>query len=152
MINFNMIYLGSDHGGFKYKEVIKKFLVKNNYDFKDLGNTEFDKDDDYPDYAFKVAEKVSQEKDSLGILLCRSSAGMVIAANKVKGIRAASVFDVKSTMHARQHNDANVIALSGDWLNKTRMLKIVKAFLETEFSEEKRHVRRLNKIKRYEQK
>ena len=145
-----MIYLGSDHGGFKLKEELKKFLEKKQYQFKDLGNTKSDKKDDYPDYAFKVAEKVASEKSSFGILLCRSSAGMVIAANKVKGVRAVSVFDVNSAKHAREHNDANIIALSGDWINKKKMFKIVDVFLTTEFSGEERHVRRLKKIQEYE--
>ena len=144
-----MIYLGSDHGGFDFKEDLKKFLTKKEYVFEDLGNLVYDKDDDYPDYAFKVAKKVATKKSSKGILLCRSSAGMVIAANKVKGIRAVSVFDLKSAKHCRLHNDANIIALSGDWLNKQKMFKIIETFLKTEFSKEKRHVRRLSKINNY---
>lgn len=147
-----MIYLGSDHGGFKFKEDLRIFLTKKGYEFKDLGNKEYDKDDDYPDFAFKVSKKVSESTNNKGILLCRSSAGMVIAANKVKGIRAVSVFDIKSAKHSRLHNNANIIALSGDWLNKTKMFRIIEAFLKTEFSNEDRHVRRLEKIKKYESK
>jgi ribose 5-phosphate isomerase B len=145
-----MIYIGSDHGGFELKGKIKKFLDANKYKCMDMGNKTFEKEDDYPDYAFKVAEKVAKEKDALGILFCRSSGGMIIAANKVKNIRAVSVSDEKSARHAREHNDANVIALSGDWMDEAQAKKIVKTFLESKFSNEDRHVRRLKKISKYE--
>ncbi len=147
-----MIYLGSDHGGFFLKQAIKKYLSEKGYYYKDMGNLEFDKKDDYPVYAFKVAEAVASEKGSKGILLCRSSGGMVIAANKVKGIRAVSAFDAKEARHARQHNNANIIALPGDWLTEKAALEIVEAFLEEAFSGEERHKRRLGLIKDYENK
>jgi ribose 5-phosphate isomerase B len=147
-----MIYLGSDHGGFRLKEKIKDFLVKRGYEFDDLGNSEFDAKDDYPDFAFAVGEKVKEHEDNKGILLCRSSGGMVIAANKVKGIRAVSVHDVKAAKHAVEHDNANIIALAGDWINEKDMLDIVEAFLTTNFKKEKRHVRRLKKISDYEKK
>jgi ribose 5-phosphate isomerase B len=145
-----MIYLGSDHGGFELKEKIKKFLDKNKYKYVDMGNKVFDKGDDYPDYAFKVAEKVAKEKNAVGILFCRSSEGMIIAANKVKNIRAASVFNEKSARLSREHNDANVIALPGDWMNEKDAEKILKTFLDSKFSSEERHVRRIKKISDYE--
>ena len=147
-----MLYLGSDHGGFKLKEKIKEFLVKKKYAFDDLGNTEFDAKDDYPDYAFLVAEKVKEHWDSKGILLCRSSGGMVIAANKIKGVRAVSVQNVKETIHAVEHNNANIIALPGDWIREKDVMNIIETFLTTEFSNKVRHVRRLKKIKEYENK
>jgi ribose 5-phosphate isomerase B len=155
-----MIYLGADHGGYELKEKLKVFLKKENYVFKDLGNLTFESDDDYPKYAFSVAERVSKEDNSSkpwkertkGILLCRSSGGVIIAANKVKNVRAVSVFDEKSSKHSREHNDANVIALSGDWTSEKDAEKIVKVFLETDFSSEERHKRRLEMIKEYEKK
>ncbi|MEM3374210.1 MAG: RpiB/LacA/LacB family sugar-phosphate isomerase [Candidatus Woesearchaeota archaeon] len=154
-----MIYLGSDHGGFRLKEKIKKFLEKKGYLFVDLGNKVYDKDDDYPDYAFLVAEMVSKEDDdskkwkdrAKGILFCRSSAGMIIAANKFKNVRAVSVFDVKSAKHSRLHNDTNVIGISGDWVNEKLAKRIILAWLNTEFSNEERHKRRLKKIKELEE-
>ena len=120
-----MIYLGADHGGFVLKENIKQFLKEHDLKYEDLGNTILDMDDDYPDYAFAVGERVGKEdapskkwKDrAKGILFCRSSGGMVIAANKVKNIRAVAVYDEKGARHAREHNDANIIALSGDWIS-----------------------------------
>ncbi len=152
-----MIYLGADHGGFDLKEKIKNFLDKSGYRYKDLGNTVLDSEDDYPEFAFAVAEKVGKDDGDLpwkkrdkGILFCRSSGGMIIAANKVKNVRAVSVFDEKSATHSREHNDANVIALSGDWTDLSNAEKIISAWLKTEFSDEDRHRRRLGKIKAFE--
>ncbi len=145
-----MIFIGADHGGFKLKKKIKDFLQKEGYEYDDLGNVEFDPEDDYPDYAIKVSEKVAEHEDNKGILLCRSSGGMVIAANKVKGVRAVAAFDIKAAKHAREHNNANVLAISGDWTSEKDAKKIIKAFLETDFTDEDRHKRRLEKIDKYE--
>jgi ribose 5-phosphate isomerase B len=149
-----MIYLGSDHGGFSLKQEIIKILK---HRYEDLGNTVFDKDDDYPEYAFRVAEKVGKEdrqgkwdERPKGILLCRSAGGVIIAANKVRNVRAVAVFDERSAKHSREHNDANVIAISGDWTSVEEAKKIVKAWLSTEFSGDERHRRRLKQIEDYE--
>jgi ribose 5-phosphate isomerase B len=95
------VYLGADHGGYEMKEVIKKWLLENHYEVEDCGAFSFDAEDDYPDFTFPAAEKVAQDSTGQvrGILSCRSSGGAVIAANKVKGIRAVSVFDVKSAKY-----------------------------------------------------
>lgn len=149
-----MIYLGADHGGFKLKEKIKEWLTQNHYSFEDLGNAAFDPGDDYPEIAFKVAEKVSGEGkklDNKGVLLCRSAAGMVIAANKVKGIRAVAAFDKETAEHSRKHNNSNVLALSGDRLNDLEAFDILKAWLETQFSNLDRYIRRLKAIEEYEE-
>lgn len=153
-----MIYLGADHGGFELKAKLKEFLTELGYEYEDLGNLEYDKEDDYPDYALKVAEAVASEDDhskpwqerAKGILVCRSAGGVIVAANKVKGVYAIAVNDVKSAKHSREHNNANVIGLSGDWMTEQEAKGIVKVFLETEFSNEERHKRRINKIKEYE--
>lgn len=166
-----MIYLGSDHGGFDLKEKIKNWLTEWEYSFEDLGNKVYDKEDDYPLYAFAVAEKVAKEEKNLpagrqdgkvyptpwkerpkGILCCRSAAGMVIAANKVKGARATTVFDLRSARHCRLHNDVNILALSGDWLEDYKVKEILKTWLTTEFSGEERHRRRLKQIEKFETK
>jgi ribose 5-phosphate isomerase B len=159
-----MIYLGSDHGGFDLKEKIKKWLTEWNYQYEDLGNTIYDKDDDYPVYAFAVARKVVEEERKLsaddlgrgittpwkdkpkGILACRSAAGMVIAANRVKGVRAISTSNPKKAIKTREHNDSNIIALSGDWLEDYEAKELLRVWLETEFSGEERHIRRLKTI------
>lgn len=143
------IYLGADHGGFELKEKIKQWLTHWHYQYEDLGNTVFDKDDDYPQFAFKVAEKVAKEPQALGILLCRSAAGMVIAANKVKGARAVAVFDLKSAIHSKEHNNANILGLSGDWLSEDQASQILKAWLKTPFSQDERHQRRIRQIDNY---
>jgi ribose 5-phosphate isomerase B len=153
-----MIYLGADHGGYELKEKIKHFLKQSDYQFKDLGNLIYEKEDDYPDYAFAVAQMVSKEDNVTkpwkqrpkGILMCRSAGGVIIAANKVNGVRAVAVFDTTSAKHSREHNDANIIALSGDWIDETKAKEIVKVWLDTEYSREERHTRRLNKIRDYE--
>ena len=123
---------------------------------EDAGNTEFDKDDDYTKFAIKTAEAVGKEGREIGqekirgVLMCRSAAGMVIAANKVKGVRAVSAFDETSAMHSREHNDANVLALSGDWLDLQTAKGILKTWLETKYSGEERHTRRLKEILKLE--
>lgn len=143
------IILGADHGGYYLKEEIKKFLKKERYDFEDVGNTRYDVDDDYVDYAERVARKVAKG-NALGVLLCRTAAGMVIAANKIKGARAVAAFGIKSAVHSREHNDANILALSGTWLTTKKAIEILSAWLSAEFSREERHIRRLEKIKRLE--
>ncbi len=142
------IILGADHGGFELKGKIKKFLKKEGYAVEDVGAASYNAEDDYVDYAEAVAKKVAS--GALGILFCRSAAGMVIAANKIRGIRAVTAFDEKTAIHSRQHNDANVLALSGDWISAEKAAEIVKAWLGAKFSGEERHSRRLEKIKRLE--
>ncbi len=157
-----MVYLGSDHGGFDLKEKIKKWLTLWEYAWEDMGNTYYDQEDDYPQFAFAVAEKIVEEEEKgkkfpvpwkdrpKGIVCCRSSAGIVIAANKVIGARAAVSNSVRSAKHNRSHNDVNILALSGDWLEDYQAKKVIKVWLETEFSGEERHVRRLKQIEEYE--
>ncbi len=156
-----MIYLGADHGGFDLKEKIKKWLTKWGFAWEDLGNTLYEIEDDYPFFAGNVARKVAEEEKgnkypkqwrdrSKGIITCRSAAGMVITANKVKGARCATAFDSRSAKHCRLHNDANILALSGDWLDEYQAKKILKIWLDTEFSGEERHIRRLKEIEEFE--
>jgi ribose 5-phosphate isomerase B len=144
------VYVASDHGGFYLKEEIKKELSKGDYDVEDLGNTSFDENDDYPDYSFSLGGKVSQSPGSFGIVLGRSGNGEAICANKVGGIRAALCTNIRMAKKAREHNDANVLAMGADYVDKQEALKIVDAFLNTDFSNEERHVRRIKKISEYE--
>ena len=145
-----MIYLGADHAGFALKEHIKLWLTEWNMEYEDLGNTIFDADDDYPDFAFKVAENVTKDPNNRGILTCQSAACMVIAANKVKGIRAVAVFDNFTSEHSREHNDSNIVALPGMHLSEEKTKEILKIWLETPFGNEERHKRRLEKINKFE--
>ncbi|MEO8581945.1 MAG: RpiB/LacA/LacB family sugar-phosphate isomerase [Patescibacteria group bacterium] len=145
------IFLGADHGGFKMKEDIKDWLIEEGHEVEDCGNTVLDPDDDYPKYAITVAEKVAASSGkNYGILFCRSGAGMIIAANKVKGIRAVDVFDLTSAIHARTNNDANVMSIGADWMDPGEARLVIKNFLETEFMGEERHERRIRDIAQLE--
>jgi ribose 5-phosphate isomerase B len=145
-----MLYLGADHAGFKLKEQIIKYLQSQKVKFTDLGNLELDKNDDYPDFGFKVAKAVAKDKGSKGILICGTSFGVCVVANKVKGIGAVSISNVKDAKLSRQHNDANVLCLSGWDLKFPLAQKIIKTWFDTKFSNAPRHKRRLAKIKKYE--
>lgn len=141
------IYIGSDHGGFELKEVIKKYLKEEGYNVEDMGTYNEDSVD-YPDYGFKVGQAVVNDKDSLGIVFCGTGIGISIAANKVQGIRCGLCSDVFSAEMAKKHNNANVIALGGRVTGKDLGKRIVKAWLDEEF-EGGRHSRRVDKIMSY---
>lgn len=150
------VIIGADHGGFKLKEELKPFLKQLGYSVEDIG-THSEESCDYPDYAFKVSEIVGKASSKLekfppilGILVCRSAAGMIIASNKVKGIRAVAAMDETAAKHSREHNAANVLGLSGDWTSLDDAKVIARTWLETPFSMEDRHVRRLQKILDFE--
>ena len=143
------VYIGADHAGFKLKEKLKKWLDKKHIQYEDVGAKTLDKDDDYPDFAEKLARKVVKDK-SLGILICGSAQGVCIAANKIRGARAVVPFDVKEAKLAREHNKANVICLSGWYFNPLKATKMVWKFFKTPFSKEQRHIRRVEKISKLE--
>ncbi len=145
------IFIGADHGGFALKEKIKAWLVQMGHDVEDCGAFQLEAEDDYPDFSFPVAEKTAQNPDALGILFCRSGAGVVIAANKVKGVRAVDVASVDMARTARQENHANVIGIAGDFLSEEKVQEIISTFLTTPFSEGDRHARRVQKIIQYEE-
>jgi len=142
------IGIGADHRGFFLKEELKKFLEKNNFEVKDFGtfsNEVFD----YPDVAFPLGEAVKKRKIAKGILICGSGLGMSIAANKIKGIRAALCLNKEMAKMARNHNDANILVLAANFTTLRKAKEIVKTFLKEKF-EGGRHLRRINKIKKYE--
>ena len=142
-------FVGSDHAGFKIKEALKKLLEKKGIETADLGT--FDENSvDYPDIAMKVARNVSGKKDVFGLLVCGTGIGMAIAANKMKGIRAANPFDAYTAKVSREHNDANVICLGGRAYTAARAKKILSSFLSARPSEDERHMRRVEKIERME--
>lgn len=140
-----MIYIANDHGGVLLKNEIISFLKSQNYEFTNLGTDE-EKSCDYPDFAKLVAKKVLEDKGSKGILICGTGIGISIAANKIEGIRCALCGDVFSAKATREHNDANIVALGARVVGAGLATMIVKEFLETEFSNEQRHVDRINKI------
>jgi ribose 5-phosphate isomerase B len=144
------ILLASDHGGFALKEEVKTYLQNENYEVEDMGNTVNDPDDDYPDFIIPLAEKVASMEDTIGIVFGRSGNGEQIAANKVKGVRAALCTSPQMAAKAREDDHANVLALGADYLDFEFAKEILETFLKTPFSNEERHIRRVNKINQYE--
>lgn len=146
-----MIYLASDHRGFKLKEKIKEWLKELGYEYEDMGALEYDKDDDYPDFAELAARRVATEADSRGILVCGSGIGVAVAANKIKGIIAGTMTDPEQTKASVSDENTNILCLSADYSSEDNNKQIVRTFIESEFSGYERHVRRLNKIKKIEE-
>ena len=140
-----MIGIGSDHGGFALKEAIKKHLEDRGLEYKDFG-TYSDASCDYPVYGRAVAKAVAAGECELGILICGTGIGISITANKVPGVRAALCSDCFSAEATRQHNNANILALGARVLGEGLALKIVDTFLDTPFSNDERHVRRISMI------
>jgi ribose 5-phosphate isomerase B len=143
------VALGADHGGFELKEKIRQHLVDHGISVEDLG-TNSSAAVDYPDYARAVGEKVVARRADRGILVCGAGIGMSIAANKIPGIRAANVHSEVEAQLSREHNNANVLTLGGRLLDEASALKIVDRWLNTEFSGDSRHVRRIEKISEIE--
>jgi ribose 5-phosphate isomerase B len=139
------IALGADHAGFEEKEKVKKTLEELGLEYEDMG-TMTPESVDYPDYAQKVAESVASGEYEQGLLVCGSGTGMAIAANKVKGVRAAVAWSPEIAALARQHNDANVLSLPARFLSEADSAAVVKAFFQSDF-EGGRHGRRVDKIK-----
>lgn len=149
------LFIGADHGGFGHKALLIEYLQAQGYQVEDCGNLVLDAADDYPQFALAVAEKVHAleltDTPSFGILLCRSGGGMVIAANKVMGIRAVAVQTEAEAVHARVHNNAQVVSFSADSLSPAQVQQLLGVFLTTPFTGEERHVRRLSQIAAYEE-
>ena len=140
-----MIAIGSDHGGFALKQAVMKHLEKRGLEYKDFG-TYSEESCDYPEYGRMVAEAVASGECERGILICGTGIGISIAANKVPGIRAALCTDCFCAEATRQHNDANILAMGGRVVGEGLALKIVDTFLDTPFSNDERHIRRISKI------
>ena len=143
-MNKKEIVIGADHGGFEIKERVKSYLMANGFLVHDISPTLVE-GDDYPDVAGKLGHKVLKSKN-MGVLVCGTGTGMCIAINKMKGIRAVMAYDKYTSIMARKDNDSNVMCLRGRKIYFWRVKRIVKAFLETEFSGETRHKRRIKKI------
>ncbi len=138
------IVIGSDHRGFVAKEQVKAIITQLGHQYIDVG-TKDNNPADYPDIAYMAAMAVSKGEADRAILICGTGIGMCIAANKVKGIRAALCHDELTAQISRHHNDSNVLCLSGDMTGEVLLRKIVEAWLTTDFSGG-RHLRRINKI------
>lgn len=150
------IYLATDHAGFELKEKIKKFLIKEGHQVEDLGAFSYDANDDYPRFMHPVAKAVGQcspstssgSKQCFGIVLGGSGQGEAMVANRYKGVRAAVLYSYNKEIIklSRQHNNANVLALGARFLSTRKALKAIKLWLETPFSGEERHQRRIGMI------
>lgn len=142
------IAIGSDHGGFELKEYIKTYLAKKNIEVVDFGTDSLDPVD-YPDYGKKVGLAVTKENYDFGIVLCGTGIGISISANKIKGVRAALIYDELTAKLAKEHNNANIIALGGRTTTKEEAIKILNAFMNSTY--ELRHQNRIDKIKKIEE-
>ncbi|MBR3233789.1 RpiB/LacA/LacB family sugar-phosphate isomerase [Candidatus Saccharibacteria bacterium] len=139
------VFVGADHRGYEVKNRLVSSLSAK-YQITDLGPEQLDPDDDYNDIAIKVVKAVLAHPGSFGILICGSAHGVAIQANRFKGIRAISAYDEKLAQIGREHNDANVLCLSADFLDDNKIDSIANIFLNTNFSGEERHKRRIAKL------
>ena len=143
-----MIVIGSDHGGYKLKEEVKRYFDEKEIKYIDKG-TFSEESVDYPEIAKAVAKEVSEKRADTGILICRSGIGMSICANKFKGVRCAPCYEEQSAKFARMHNNANILALGADYISTNDAICIVRQFLATEF-EGGRHAARVDLINEIE--
>ncbi len=144
------IGLAADHGGFDLKEIISNYLKENGYQVVDFGASVMNKDDDYPDFVIPLAKAISEEKIDRGIAICGSGVGASIAANKIKGVRAALINDYFSAYQGVEDDHMNLLCLGGRVTGYASALEFVKAFLKAEFSQLERHLRRIGKVTRLE--
>lgn len=143
------IALACDHGALEYKEIAKQMLVEMGHEVEDFGTHSHDSMD-YPDTAGVAAKSVACKKNDRGIVFCSTGVGVSIVANKVDGVRCALVHDTVTAKLTREHNDTNVLAIGQLTTGVAVMKEIVKVWIETEFSQEERHMRRIEKVMRYE--
>jgi len=144
------IHLGCDHAGFELKEKILGHLKNKGHEVIDHGAKTYDALDDYPVYCFLAAQAAAKDLNSLAIVMGGSGNGEQISANKIKGVRAALAWNVETAKLARQHNNANVMGIGGRMHSESEALAIVDTFIETKFSNDERHLRRINQISEYE--
>ena len=164
-----MVYLASDHTGFELKKLLIESLKSEGYEIEDCGAFEFNKDDDYPDFISKAADRVSKNPDSKGIILGGSGQAEMMVANKFKGVRCALFYaaavpvrtaDITGRMSTdpyemirltREHNNSNMLSIGVRFVSDEEVLKVAKLWLETPFPGEERHIRRIEKIKKIEE-
>ena len=144
------IHIGADHAGLELKAELIAHLKSKGHNVTDHGPYEYDALDDYPDFCIPAAEAVAKDASSLGIVIGGSGNGEQIAANKVKGIRAALAWNITTAKLAREHNNANVIAVGGRMHSIEECKEIIDAYIAEPFSNDERHIRRINKIAAYE--
>lgn len=146
------IYIAADHNGYQMKNQLVEWLKAEGHTVTDMGPGEFNKGDDYPDFGIKVARAVAEDPQNRhGVLLCGSGVGMSVVADKVPGIRAALIHDPKIAAAAQRDDDINVIALGSLYIDLETAKQVIATWLATPFAGHERFVRRINKIKEYEQ-
>jgi len=144
------VHIGTDHAGFELKNYLVSALTSDGHDVVDHGPTTYDAEDDYPVYCIPAAEAAVAEPGSMAVVIGGSGNGEQIAANKVIGTRAALAYNIETAKLGRQHNDANVIALGARMHTQEQALEMVRTFLETPFSGDPRHARRIAQLAAYE--
>jgi ribose 5-phosphate isomerase B len=145
------LHIGSDHAGLELKNELLAHLVNNGHDVTDHGPYEYDALDDYPDFCIPAAQAVAKDAASLGIVIGGSGNGEQIAANKVKGIRAVLAWSLETARLGKEHNNANVVSVGGRMHSIDECKAIIDAFIATPFSNDERHIRRINKIAKFEE-
>ena len=140
------IYIGADHAGWELKEGLEDYLKEQAYEVVDMGNQNLVQDDDYPKFGHAVAKRVVTDEGSHGIVICGNAQGICIVANKVKGVRAATGFNSDVAKSARSDDNSNILCLPGRHMTFEEAKEIVDMWLNTEFSGEERHIRRLKEV------
>jgi len=140
------IFLASDHRGFEQKEIVFSWLKEAGFEVQDLGNDHFDPQDDFVDFASLAGHEVAKDDKAKAVIFCGSGAGVNIAANKIKGVRASLAWTPSQAEAARGDDDLNTLVIAADFLEVETTLQLVEVFLQTKFKGEERHVRRLGKI------
>lgn len=145
--NLMTIFIGADHRGFELKDKLEEYIREKNIRVEDMGNYQYDVEDDYPDFAKKVAQAVLQDpENNLGIVACGSGVGVCIACNRQKGIRCAVGMNVEQVKHIRSHDHINVLAIATDFIDFEQAKQMIDAFLETQPLNDKKYLRRIKKI------
>lgn len=144
------IHLATDHAGLEFKDALTAHLIELGYEVVDHGAYEYDAQDDYPGFCISAAQAVASEPDSLGIVFGGSGNGEQISANKVNGVRAALCWSIATAQLAREHNNANICSIGARQHSQEDAFAIIDAFLKTPFSNDERHVRRINQIHDFE--
>ncbi|NEB80407.1 ribose-5-phosphate isomerase [Streptomyces sp. SID14478] len=145
------VYLGSDHAGYELKNHLVEWLKARGHEPVDCGPHLYDALDDYPPFCLRAAERTAADPDALGIVIGGSGNGEQIAANKVKGVRAALAWSEQTAALGREHNNANVLSIGGRMHSEEEATKFVEIFLGTPYSHEERHQRRIDMLTRYEE-
>lgn len=144
------IYIATDHAAFELKEYVKNHLTEGGYEVEDCGAYELDPNDDYPDWIKVAAQKTALSPGSYGVVFGKSGAGEAIVANKIKGARAVLAVNEENVRLSREHNNANILSIGSILVPNEQALSLIRLFIHTPFSNEERHVRRIDKISRIE--